>query len=132
MFSGNLNSFNGLNDISYNYTTSFKEKNKNQAFLAILNMIKTSIYANSSLGKSFMQNISFQLSDMLLSCVYNGISCDSSNFIEFTTYDRGNCYMFNSNTSSIKTSTQSGPFFGLQLELFAGFDGNIYFLNILY
>jgi len=131
MFSGNLNSFNGLNDISYNYTTSFKEKNKNQAFLAILNMIKTSIYANSSLGKSFMQNISFQLSDMLLSCVYNGISCDSSNFIEFTTYDRGNCYMFNSNTSSIKTSTQSGPFFGLQLELFAGFDGNIHFLNIL-
>ncbi len=127
MFSGNLNSFNGLNDISYNYTTSFKEKNKNQAFLAILNMIKNSIYANSSLGKSFMQNISFQLSDMLLSCVYNGISCDSSNFIEFTTYDRGNCYMFNSNTSSIKTSTQSGPFSGLQLELFAGFDGNIHF-----
>ena len=87
--------------------------------------IKSSFYSNNSLGKSFMQNISFQLSDMLLSCVYNGISCDSSNFIQFTTYDRGNCYMFNSNTSSIKTSMQSGPFYGLQLELFAGFDGNL-------
>jgi hypothetical protein len=131
MFSGNLNSFDGLNDISYSYTSSLKESNKNQTFLTIVNMIKTSIYANSLLGKSFMQNISFHLSDMLLSCVYNGISCNSSNFIQFTTYDRGNCYMFNSNTSSIRTSMQSGPFFGLQLELFAGFDGNKHFLNIL-
>ncbi len=93
-------------------------------------MIKTSIYANSSLGKSFMKEISFQLSDMLLSCVYNGKSCDSSNFIQFTTYDRGNCYMFNSNTSNLLTSMQSGPFYGLQLELFAGFDGKRNFLKV--
>ena len=123
MFSGNLNSFNGLNNISFNYVSSFKQSNKKSKFLTILNMIKSSIYANSSLGKSFMQSISFQLSDMLLSCTYNGNACDSSNFIQFTTYDRGNCYMFNSNTSSIKTSMQSGPFYGLQIELFAGFDG---------
>ena len=70
-----------------------------------------------------MQNISFDLQPMLISCVYNGVKCDSSDFIQFTTYDRGNCYMFNSNTSKIETSTQSGQFYGLQLELFAGFDG---------
>ena len=88
-----------------------------------MSLIKSSIYANDSLGKSFMQNISFQLSDMLLSCTYNGYKCDSSNFIQFTTYDRGNCYMFNSNTSNIEMSTQFGQFFGLQLELFVGLDG---------
>ena len=126
MFLGNLNSFNGINSVGYNYIKNKKQSNKNTTFLTILNMIKTSIYANSSLGKSFLKNISFQLSDMLLSCVYNGISCDSSDFIQFTTYDRGNCYMFNSNTSNLLTSMQSGPFYGLQLELFAGFDGKRY------
>ena len=55
----------------------------------------------------------------------NYITGLSGYHIQFTTYDRGNCYMFNSNTSSIKTSMQSGPFYGLQLELFAGFDGNL-------
>ena len=101
-----------------------KSLNKDLSFNEKLALIKSSIYSNSSLGKSFMQNISFQLSDMLLSCTYNGNKCNSSHFIQFTTYDRGNCYMFNSNTSNLLSSMQSGPFYGLQLELFAGFDGN--------
>ena len=72
-----------------------------------------------------MKNISFSLDNMLLSCLYNENSCNSSDFIQFTSYDRGNCFMFNSNTTSIQTSTQSGPFYGLQLELFGGFDGKL-------
>ncbi len=85
--------------------------------------IKSSIYANSSLGPVFMKNISFSLDSMLLSCYYDGSKCNSSNFIVYTTYDRGNCYIFNSNASNVKTTIQSGPFYGLQIELFAGFDG---------
>ena len=92
-------------------------------FEDIVSGLKTSIYSNNSLGESFMKNISFSLDDMLISCYYEGDKCDSSYFTQFTTYDRGNCYIFNTNASNIKISKQSGSFFGLQLELFAGFDG---------
>ena len=75
-----------------------------------------------------MQNISFSLGSMLLSCYYDGTQCNSSDFTQFTTFDRGNCYMFNADTSNIKTSMQSGSFYGLQLELFAGFDGKNFYV----
>ncbi|CAF1068437.1 unnamed protein product [Adineta ricciae] len=51
-----------------------------------------------------LQSISFQLTDMMLSCTYNGISCLNA-FITSITPSFGNCYTFN-----WKTST---PFFTL-------------------
>ena len=120
---GNLNAFNGLNSVGYNYIKSYKNTSSDK-FSNMIYGIKTSIYSNSSLGESFMKNISFSLDYMLLSCFYDGNKCYSSNFTQFTTYDRGNCFTFNYITNGIHTSKQSGPFYGLQLELFNGFDGN--------
>ena len=99
--------------------------NTGKTYSQILANIKSSIYANTSLGESFMKSIGFSLSDMLISCTYNQNTCSSSNFTSFTTYDRGNCFMFNFNTTDIKTTTQTGQYYGLTLELFSSFDGNL-------
>ena len=117
-----MNPFNGYNSIGYNYIQAIKNAS-NFRFAEKVDIIKTSIYSNSSLGEPFMSNISFSLDYMLLSCLYDRNRCYSSNFTQFTTYDRGNCFTFNYVTNGIQTSKQSGPFYGLQLELFAGFDG---------
>ena len=137
-FLGNLNPFNGYNTVGLNYIKNIKSSAAldGKKFSEKLSTVKASIFANRSLGPSFMQNISFSLTDMLLSCYYDGDECNSSSFIQFTSYDRGNCYSFNLNTSNIQTSAQSGPFYGLQLELFGGFDGKIYsilnFIQLLF
>ena len=88
-----------------------------------LDSVKASIYANSSLGESFMKRISFKLDDMLLSCTFDKKECNASHFTQFTSYDKGNCYLFNFDAANIRTSSQTGQYYGLKLELFAGFDG---------
>ena len=117
-----MNAFNGLKPVGFDYIQNFKKKSTSRFFEKI-SEIKASIYSNSSLGESFMRNISFSLEDMLLSCYYDGDECSSSNFTDFTTYDRGNCFTFNFVSTSIQTSKQLGSNYGLELELFNGFDG---------
>ena len=100
--------------------------------LKLLNLVKYQALAQvANYNDSDKKKLSHGIEDILLTCKFNYASCDAIDFSWTWDDYHGNCYMFNSNTSSIKTSTQSGPFFGLQLELFAGFDGNIHFLNIL-
>ena len=71
-----------------------------------------------------MSQIGFTLDNMLLSCLYaNQITCKSSDFKSYTSFDRGNCFTFNADISNITTSSQTGQYYGLQLELFGGFDG---------
>ena len=121
-----MNAFNGYNSVGYSYIQSLYLRLKRISaikFSDFLTVLKTTIYSNSSLGESFMKNISFSLDDILLSCLYDGNKCSSSDFTQFTTYDRGNCFIFNYVTTGIQTSKQSGQSFGLQLELFSGFDG---------
>ena len=87
--------------------------------------LKASIYANDSLGKEFMKKIGFNMSQMLISCYYDNKNCDVSDLKEFTSYDRGNCLRFNYgiNETKLKTTSQTGQYYGLRLELFSGFDG---------
>ena len=90
-----------------------------------LDELKASIY-NSS--QSLMKELSFDIDDILLTCYFNKIACNSSHFTRFTSYDRGNCFMFNFVATNARTSSHTGQYYGLKLELFAGFDSKwIYF-----
>jgi len=120
-----LNPFNSNKIELQEYIKNFVSQSDNFTdFDSFSDSFKASIYANKSLGEDFMQKVGFDLNDTLLSCVYSNSECDSSNFWEFTTYDRGNCWSFNSiHYNSTLIINESGQFFGLTLELFTGFDG---------
>lgn len=80
-----------------------------------------------------MKKLGFNLNETIVSCQYDKKNCSSSDLKEFTSYDRGNCFRFNYGgvEAKLKTSSQTGQYYGLRLELFSGFDGkkNI-FLNV--
>ena len=133
---GNLNPFNGYNTVGYNYIQNYlNQSGIGSTYSEQLDSLKASIYSDSSMGESFMKNIGFSIDDMLFSCYFNKNECNKSDFTLITTYDRGNCYMFNFGTENIKTSSQTGQYYGLKVELFSGFDGNncsIIFLCLFY
>ena len=66
------------------------------------------------------------IEDMLISCKFQGKECSASDFIPIENFYYGNCFRFNGgsdkykNSVQIKQSTQSGPQYGLQLEIDAG------------
>ena len=128
-----MNLFNNSKTMAYNYVNSFAF-DTNATYTANLKSIKTSIYANVSLGPTFMNKIGFDLSDMLISCYYNDTECNSTDFYLQTTYNQGNCYVFNFKTSAtveLKQSSKTGRFTGLQLELFGGFSSIFVLLNAI-
>ena len=71
--------------------------------------------------------ISHSLSDLLLSCYFNGIQCHSSDF--YPTYDRnmGNCYAFNAGKNSLGKAAskvlamRAGSQYGLQLTWYTNY-----------
>ncbi len=81
------------------------------------------------------KNLSHNLNDTLLSCLYNYVLCKSDDFKwEWDNY-YGNCYSFNSGFNSsghnieLKKSYISGSTFGLQLELYVNFYESLMFFN---
>jgi hypothetical protein len=71
------------------------------------------------------RDLSYSISDMLVSCQFNKATCDENDFILVDDPRRGSCYTFNkgsgSNGSDIKTvSSALGPKTGLVLELYVG------------
>lgn len=61
--------------------------------------------------------------DMLISCSFNGIECDETNFTSFINVDYGICYTYNyknNQHNSTRNTAKIGPNYGLQLELFIG------------
>ena len=66
----------------------------------------------------------FSLGDMLMSCSYNGITCNASDFISFFSTNFGMCYTFNarlqnSRASGLRRVNDNGGSGKLQLELYA-------------
>ena len=69
---------------------------------------------------TFTENLKNKMNeDMLISCNYNGIPCDESNFTRFWNNQYGNCYTFNdgSNSASLIQSSSTGSQYGLKMEL---------------
>lgn len=60
--------------------------------------------------------------DMLISCTFNHLNCDSSNFSSFISSDYGICYTYNyaNERALVQNTSKVGPNNGLQLELFIG------------
>ena len=124
---GNLNPFDGSKQpLTNNFINQIKGGiTFSTTYDITLNIIKNTIYTNPLYGKNFMKTLSFDLTSMLISCWFGGSKCNTTDFDSYVTYDKGNCYIynFNSNGKSLKTSSQTGKAYGLQLELFNGFDG---------
>jgi acid-sensing ion channel 5 len=136
----NLNPFNTRNVETQDYINMILEKNNLSYLLTMteidwnetafslankaLDLIKASAASNNS--SKARKKLGFQIDEMLLSCRYNGDKCSAVDFTWFQSYDYGNCYTFNSGKNSngsklsIKTSSVSGPNYGLQMELFTG------------
>ncbi|CAF3695950.1 unnamed protein product [Rotaria sp. Silwood1] len=65
----------------------------------------------------------FPLSSMLISCLYNGKRCQTTDFIPFLSSSFGRCYTFNakmkSNESRVRSTTDDGGIGKLELQLYA-------------
>jgi hypothetical protein len=89
----------------------------------VLNLVKSSIISDPNLNYS---NFGFSLDYMLLTCQFNGYSCNKSDFITRYNYDYGNCFTFNSGYDSngnqipIKQISEAGSDKSFKIELFLG------------
>lgn len=120
----------GINPLVTNYSVQLSTQVFNDRVNSQDYKLKGSFYDNSDFIKftdlSIIQflaaenktqlNLSMPFDQMLLKCIYAGRSCNVSDFEWQYTTLYGNCYMFNSN--STRQVTQSGPAFGLHLELY--------------
>ncbi len=73
-----------------------------------------------------METLGFKLDSMLISCLYYHIRCTANDFYLYTTYDDGNCFIYNfePKTKNLSTAFRTGIESGLTLELFGGVSGN--------
>ena len=114
-----MNPIKGDRSVSRDFLKEFNNETNNLTYNQKLDKLKASIYKSN---QSLMNELSFDIDDILLTCYFNKITCNSSHFTRLTSYDRGNCFMFNFVTTNAKTSSHTGKYYGLKLELFAGFD----------
>ena len=103
----------------------------NGAFDNFLNKMKRIIANDKNLTDSDRFVYGYSLNNnLLLSCSFNGIQCDHTNFSKYWSNLYGNCYTFNDgslNTNLLKTSA-TGDQYGLSLELAVG----MFLLNFLF
>jgi hypothetical protein len=57
-----------------------------------LNGFKNEIFSESV---KLMETLGFKLDSMLISCLYYNIRCTANDFYLYTTYDNGNCFIYN-------------------------------------
>ncbi|XP_066496883.1 amiloride-sensitive sodium channel subunit gamma [Tiliqua scincoides] len=63
--------------------------------------------------------MSYSAEELILSCFFNGVSCDTRNFTTFHHPLHGNCYTFNSGENGeIMNTTTGGSEYGLQVILY--------------
>lgn len=65
----------------------------------------------------------FPLNSMLMSCIYNGVRCNSNDFLPFLSATHGQCYTFNAKIknqdNSVRLTIDNGGTGTLQLQLYA-------------
>ena len=66
----------------------------NMAFKIGENSYRTLPYHNN-LTDSEIKGLSFDISEMLISCEFNTVSCGVEDFVEIWNYHYGRCYQFN-------------------------------------
>jgi hypothetical protein len=74
------------------------------------------------------QKLGHSLQDVLVNCQYNGETCSANDFVWKWDPLYGNCYSFNSGYNmsgakvNYKESTLTGTVFGLQLNVYVGYN----------
>ncbi|RNA43641.1 acid-sensing ion channel 5-like [Brachionus plicatilis] len=87
------------------------------------NLIKYSLSAFSkTISNEKKKNLSLPFNKMFISCLFNLMPCNESQWTWFYSSEFGNCYRFNSdqNSQDIKYSYQAGKYNGLMAELYVG------------
>jgi hypothetical protein len=93
------------------------------------NLLKAAIMNDKSLSASGREMLSFTLGSMLISCYFNGVECNETDFSWLWSFEYGNCYTFNGaedrfgRRTQAKMTSKAGPHNGLTLELFVGSPG---------
>ena len=82
----------------------------NETSMSLINSQEEMIRASTiiNLSPTDRKYIGHQLEDMLISCFYNGVSCNEKNFSVSFNYYYGNCFTFNGDSSLIKQTSISG------------------------
>jgi hypothetical protein len=92
-----------------------------------ITLLKAVSIANSTSNPTATKALGWSMSVMLISCYYNSVQCNETDFFWWYSFEYGNCYTFNyqlASNSTIEQTSQTGPTNGLTLELFTGFSGN--------
>ena len=95
--------------------------------MSVVKIILEKLKIEASSNPTYTSNrvsLGFYIEDMLVSCSYSDSNCSTSDFSFFQSYDYGNCYTFNGNSSSIKTTSSAGPGNSFEIELFSGDPNN--------
>jgi hypothetical protein len=141
----NLNPFDRRN--AKNYITNTLAKN-NLSYVTdttkidinpklVNSLIKSTIIGDTSLNSTQVRYFGFDINYMLLTCYFNDVPCNSSDFTWRYDYDFTNCFTFNSgfdqngNKVPVKQINEAGSDRSLKLELFLGDDAaqSQYILN---
>lgn len=131
----NLNAYDGdiareaMNEILISKNITQENSKKAIDFVEIASENFKSFFEAEALENNFdLYFNGFYLSQMLISCKYQGIECTIEDFVHYHDYNYGNCYRFNgidkntnvSNSGEIRMSKKAGWKNGLQLELYVG------------
>ena len=82
---------------------------------------------DKSISDQTRKNLSHTLKDMMISCMFNGVACNSSDFVWKFDPIYGNCFVFNSGidvngqSTSLRETNVAGQYYGLQLEMYVNF-----------
>ena len=105
--------------INYVDANNSFEPNK---FVAQYFLRQNEFVLNTETRKSY----GLSIDQMLITCLYAGSPCSSSDFVWYYDLMYGNCFRFNTGTNStLKTSTNTGKWNGLRLELYVGSTNDI-------
>jgi hypothetical protein len=97
-------------------------------YVADLNeYFRTKVLQASFNGQISISDMSFDISQMLISCRFMDAPCSATDFFQYFDYYYGFCYRFNQgidlngNPLNISTVGVAGTRYGLELELYAGY-----------
>ena len=86
--------------------------------------LKRGLAEDTKTNEAFRRSLGYDLyKNLMISCSYNGLfECNSSDFSYFWSNNYGNCYTFNDgkNGRPVRTTSETGSYTGLQLELILG------------
>ena len=123
----------------FNFTqmSEFNATDKYDKIFLIYNAA-VSAMLSPNVSNSERKQLGHSLDDILFSCTFNNQPCTSDDFVwKFDRY-YGNCYVFNSGYNSsghkveIKKSLISGSLYGLQIQVYIGYNDKLSLFNSIY